>query len=265
MLDRIVNRRRFIQISVSASATAFLAGCNFEPPPPPKPANKFEHIFKADKNKDGIFRASTLTFYTPLFGFVGHGFIVEQTDNRLYICTVAHVAEALFADNCEVFIPGVGVKYVSEDGFDYHGQKDDFEAAAFHPLRTDTTEQIRRLERQGGFTPLRAASSYGRANERCVIPRTDLGNFKNYTLTNHVERGDLYRFEGVDSNVICAGQSGSPILKAPNSRVTREFIGMLSLARKEPTQDPHGLFDRCSRTFYARSNNYLGTQYANTP
>jgi hypothetical protein len=225
----------------------------------PVKSGAFEDALLRDRNKTGLFRAATLTFYEGGSKFIGHGFIAEMADNKLYICTVAHVAEALRAESSTVNIPGIGRKYVSLNTFGFEQDKDDYEAIAFHSLRPQTIDQIRRLEENGNFLPLRPAGTFGNRQETYAIPRTDLGEYNYFSLIKHVPEEDVYLLYGGGNNIVCAGQSGSPILKAPFLEPTNEFIGILSKSTNMGTEltDPHGLYYRCTSIFFARANNHL--------
>lgn len=246
MKQEAITRRNFLQLTALGAAGLALPSCAFINLSPQTQNTSIPEKMVPVKNEVGIFRGATIRLETSKE--FGHGFLVKDENNELYIGTIGHVADAMKSDikNATADILGIGKIPIKPSRFSSWEKKSNNEAdtGSFYSIPAEDTVKLKEELRKQNILSIRLTKKQPSPGQRFHIPRRDSSSYTIYVYKSYDPLKNLYILEVLNNKEgekLCKGDSGVPLLE-PDTAIS---YGIFS----------NGLADtQCSSAAFVRPN-----------
>lgn len=200
------------------------------------PSNKEYRVYDTEiepylnnSNPDPLFRASAIVIAGN--GRRGQASLVLN-NNDVYLHTIRHVASFLSSE-FHFFVLGMGDYILKRDRYlTYPNRSENDDPGVFYDLKLAATHPLKTAIEEKHLLPLVISKSKAQIGDRVAIPNLFAKGYNFYQVREYVLDDSYFTLTNQQKDVVCQGQSGTPVLKTEDGNVTNQILGVVSAINK---------------------------------
>lgn len=183
-----------------------------------------------DSNPDPLFRASTIVVARS--GRRGQASLVLDDRDNVYLYTLKHVASILGSE-FHFFVLGIDDYILKRDGYlTYPSRVVNDDPGIFYDLKLTTTHPLKTAIEEKRLRPLILSKDKAQIGDKVAMPNLFTKGYTPYQINGYAINNNYYLLTNSQKDVVCQGQSGTPILKMEDGYVTNQVLGVVSAINK---------------------------------